>query len=352
MGYSTKSVLFNGTTQYGTAGDVLGLEFEYTDDFSASCWCKTSTGSGIMMSKMCTQPGGNNFYRGWAVNGNGTLYLRNRNSTGDVIVVGPTNSIVDGNWHHVAATWKGNVTPVAADVSIYIDGMLEVPNVITDALTATIIWSGAYFNVGARGGGDSFLDAYFDGTVDSAAVYDKTLSAAEVLWLYNVGNPPDLQDGSAPSNLVWWCRMGENGTPPVLDDEVGINNLTLVNSPTIEDDAPEQELYQSTYINPSSVVPLHTWQQDTFPQNEYDSFHESPDIPPLHTWQQTFGGSSSVTKKYKMRAQDSGASAPGFVTWVVSDSPDWAGAAYPGGIPTPVGPMVGGSAIVADHWEE
>jgi hypothetical protein len=54
---------------------------------------------------------------------------------------------------------------------------------------------------------------------------------------------------------------------------------------------------------------------------------------------------------YKMRARDSLADPPGYVTWIASGSPDYAGAGYYGGTPTPVGPMIAGSLYIADEWE-
>jgi len=59
-----------------------------------------------------------------------------------------------------------------------------------------------------------------------------------------------------------------------------------------------------------------------------------------------------TTRYFKMRAQDSGAAPPGYVTWTAMGTPDFAGTGYSGGTPTPVGPMVSGSAIVADEWTE
>lgn len=60
----------------------------------------------------------------------------------------------------------------------------------------------------------------------------------------------------------------------------------------------------------------------------------------------------TVTQYYKMRAQDDGVALPGYVTWIVTDDPDFAGAGFSGGTPTPVGSMIPGSAIVAAEWEE
>lgn len=63
-------------------------------------------------------------------------------------------------------------------------------------------------------------------------------------------------------------------------------------------------------------------------------------------------GGTIITKYFKMRARDDGVPAPGYVTWVVTDEPDFAGAGFSGGSPTPVGSMIAGSAAVVAEWEE
>lgn len=61
---------------------------------------------------------------------------------------------------------------------------------------------------------------------------------------------------------------------------------------------------------------------------------------------------SSERRYYKMRAQNSGVAAPGYVTWVTSDEPDFLGVGYWGGTPTPSDPPVSGSIVVASDWWE
>jgi hypothetical protein len=64
------------------------------------------------------------------------------------------------------------------------------------------------------------------------------------------------------------------------------------------------------------------------------------------------GGGSTITKYFKMRAQETGAVAPGYVTWIAQDAPDFLGSGYWTGTPTPAGAMVADSATVVDQWEE
>jgi len=42
-------------------------------------------------------------------------------------VVGSTD-IVDGQWHHVAATWENDGTPNVLDVQLYVDGVRQTGN--------------------------------------------------------------------------------------------------------------------------------------------------------------------------------------------------------------------------------
>lgn len=66
----------------------------------------------------------------------------------------------------------------------------------------------------------------------------------------------------------------------------------------------------------------------------------------------SIGGGAGLTYYYRMRAQDSGASPPGYVSWTVLTAPDFVGAGYSGGTPTPIGPFVPGSIVIAETWRE
>lgn len=332
MPYSVKSLLFDGVTEYVTMGDVLG--YEYTADFSVACWfkCTSSGAGGFCVSKQ--ESSGN--YRGFAMGiygGGGyvvSVHLRNTNPGNRIYVESTTNGLDDDAWHLLVVTWKGNVVPAAADLKIYLDGVLETPNNVVDTLSATIITT-APFNVGGRNN----ADAFWDGNLDDPAVYNVELSADEVWQIWNGGWPTDLNDVRMPSNLVsWWPIDGD--TFPTNTDNAGSNDGTMSGgmiAGDIVDDA----------TNP--------WAFD------YDGL--PPDFPGLDTpvWtapsmSTSFTGVGGIIRKYKMRAQDDGVALPGYVTWVATDDPDFAGAGFSGGTPTPVGSMIAGSATVVAEWEE
>ena len=226
MSFTTKSVLFGGTNEYVTMGDVLG--FEYTDPFSVSFWLKTTT-SGYLISKMDSAP------RGWGAyitaSSGIEFLLINTSATNLIDVFGPTG-LNDGRWHHVVWTTDGTT---AAGVTCYVDGSAVGTTTSSDTLSATIVSTGP-LNLASRTNGTGV----YAGDLDEVAVYDKELTSGEVTAIYNGGLPNDLSQLSSASNLVGWWRMGEGDTFPTLRDSgVAGTNLTCPDlSPSGNDGTP------------------------------------------------------------------------------------------------------------------
>jgi hypothetical protein len=244
VAYSTKSVLFNGTTQYGTAGDVFS--FEYTDDFSISCWVKTTDTGGYLVNKQDTTAN----YRGYglALNASGETDFVLRSGPGNYILVkSTTGGLNDGAWHHIVVTWSGDATPVAADVTLYVDGTPETPVVVQDTLSGTII-TAADLTVASRDGTEEFRA----GNLDEVAIYNKVLNAAEVLQIFNAGNPSNLLDAGAPTQLDAWWRMGEDASGVIIPDQTGIN-FPAQHPPNTDPNLTEA-LYLNSTIDPDSAT--------------------------------------------------------------------------------------------------
>lgn len=81
---------------------------------------------------------------------------------------------VDGDWHYLVGTWDGSVA------TLYIDGTFAT----SGNLTGTLVDRDQNFVIG---GNEGASDRYFDGYLDDVRVYDRTLSADEVLRLYQLG---------------------------------------------------------------------------------------------------------------------------------------------------------------------
>ena len=111
----------------------------------------------------------------------------------------------NGAWHHVACTWANDGTPDAADIKLYIDGVLETQFAATKNQTINTTAT-----IDALIGSDS-QSRYFAGVIDDARIYARALSASEIadlaaqtgadndatLWFYqNLGN-------AAPTSADW-----------------------------------------------------------------------------------------------------------------------------------------------------
>lgn len=93
---------------------------------------------------------------------------------GETICVDSTGTVVnDDVWHFIAATWDGSI------MKLYIDATLVSSTPRSGTLTSSI--NGVF--IGAESGGGY----YFNGLIDEPAIYDKALTAKEILQHYNNG---------------------------------------------------------------------------------------------------------------------------------------------------------------------
>jgi hypothetical protein len=80
-----------------------------------------------------------------------------------------------GAWHHVVVVYEPGV-----GATFYVDGVAAGTD---SSYTAAIIPNSANVQIGKWAKANS---RYFDGTIDEVVVYNKALSAAEVLNRYNI----------------------------------------------------------------------------------------------------------------------------------------------------------------------
>lgn len=86
-----------------------------------------------------------------------------------------TNSLNDNIWHHVVGTYDNS----SSTMRLYIDGVLDITLV---GPTTPIYPSDRNLNVGRWPGGGT---QYFNGNISNAKIYNRALTAAEVLQNYN-----------------------------------------------------------------------------------------------------------------------------------------------------------------------
>jgi hypothetical protein len=135
-----------------------------------------------------------------------------------------TSAEDDGAWHHyVVYLEHDDIT----NCKFYVDGVVQ--SVASTVATGS---GGAYstaLRIGVSGAN------YFDGLLDEFAVFDGELSAANIVLIFNGGNPADL----TPFSPEHWWRMGDSGTgSSAVEDVAGDENGALFNGPSYELDVP------------------------------------------------------------------------------------------------------------------
>lgn len=129
-----------------------------------------------------------------------------------------TQSIADGNWHHVAITYDHTATNKFA---MYIDGILEVSQNTTVAVNT----ASSPIYIGRRNDGTGI----FEGTIDELRIWNVARTATEISS--NMNNEFCM----ATTGLVAYYDFnqgiagGANPTETTLTDKAGTNNGTLAN---------------------------------------------------------------------------------------------------------------------------
>ncbi len=146
----------------------------------------------------------------WGVNSNSNKWTFLMNAAGRLRlevtggwVVG-TRLINDGQWHHVAASFSNDGTPTTLDVKLFVDG---TPEAITTSQSVAInTTSSGEVKIGA-----DVQNRYWKGQIDEVRVYNRALTAAEIL--------AQAQSGDTTS-LAWQRRyFGNEAVNWILDDD-------------------------------------------------------------------------------------------------------------------------------------
>jgi type IV pilus assembly protein PilA len=166
-GVANTAYSFDGVNDYIDAGASLLSPTDISQPYTLSVWIKTLSSAnpgGDMISQY--DGGGNRFafmFRSGYVN-----YWHAWNGGATI-----TANVNDNNWHHIVAVKINNLSE---GLKIYVDGLQNVSG--NDVL--------AFGNTNTKiGGGSSF----FNGSIDSTRIYNKALSADEVLNIYNAEKP-------------------------------------------------------------------------------------------------------------------------------------------------------------------
>jgi hypothetical protein len=192
-GNGNTATLVNGPIW--TSGEIAGaLSFDGVDDYvafasqhqstiSISAWVYAQATPGSLFPRIIDMPG----YvlllaESGAPNSNSmSLGFRSRRSSQDGVWNTPANSMAYNSWNHVAVVYDSSSTSNNAD--LYINGVKQTISKITSPQGTQTANEGAGI-IGNR----IPLNRGWEGLIDELRVYNRALSAAEIVSLYDQGN--------------------------------------------------------------------------------------------------------------------------------------------------------------------
>jgi hypothetical protein len=197
------------TRNFVSLGETASMSFGQTSDFTVAFWMKTDRVSGdpVVVGNKDWDSGGNT---GWLVGtqNDGRIewsYKRSTETRKDYdSTIG--NVLNNGRWAHVAVVWNIN-----GEALTYYDGFLVNQQPISPG-NGDVYAAGSSLNLGQDGFGD--YGSEWDGLLDEVALWNRALTADEVLALYGTGlQGSSFLDPAPPA--------------PTLDFSLGDGQLTL-----------------------------------------------------------------------------------------------------------------------------
>lgn len=140
-------------------------------------------------------------------NGNGPMPGGLRVEVNGGFIVSTTN-IVDGNWHHVAATFEDDGTPNVQDILLYVDGQLEIPSTSQSQSINTDTADGIDLRIG-----DDHSNRKWNGWIDDVRIYNYALTMEQIQEASTGSGAPKLPMGVKNSGddlvFTWESKFGK-----------------------------------------------------------------------------------------------------------------------------------------------
>lgn len=164
------------------------------------------------------------------------VLMRGGNFVGFVEVYTTASTFNDGNWHHVCATYNGNLQ--STGVHIWVDSVDEPLTTVQNSTLLSLL--NGSFNIGGYNDNPNPIS----GEMAQVSMYDSVLDAAAVAAIYNGAVPVDLSGlGSAADLLSWWPLGSEEG------DQDRPGTLVSMDSSNVSTTAPGGVLTRSFQFN-------------------------------------------------------------------------------------------------------
>jgi hypothetical protein len=232
-GITGQAIDFDGADDYVTVTDNAALDFNDTADFSLSVWFnrETSDTTDTIIAKRngtATTDQGYILYID-ASTDKVVFEVCDAVSACDEYQLASTSTFTSIGWNHVAVVWDQDA---AGTTKLYVNGVDD-----SAAATGTIgnigdLSTTLAFRIGAESDGGE----PFNGKIDEARLYNRTLAATEISNLSRLGAAKlAVQQGDLVSSglVSYWSFNGADISGTTATDRgSGANNGTLTNGPT------------------------------------------------------------------------------------------------------------------------
>lgn len=222
---------FDGVDQYINFGNVAALDFDSTDARTVTYWVRSSSPSwGTHLGKWS----GAATRVGWVTRGNGASgvprFEISNNYPTDSLVMDGASSVEDGDWHFVAWTYDGSLSP--SGVLLRVDGASSALTTTVDTLTGASA-NAFNVNVGATNFGAASL---YEGDIADVNVWASVLTPTQLDAIAALPRGTSL---SAYAPLLSTLPAGDT-YPTATDHGTGGNDGTMTNMDAgdITDDVP------------------------------------------------------------------------------------------------------------------
>jgi hypothetical protein len=201
---NTYSLDFDGVDDYLNLGRITAMEG--ATNFSFSMWVYPTSYTGVrrLFGKIASAT---DFFQANTTNEFGYIQWYIADGQTNYPKVQTSSRIDLNNWGLLTFVYDGSLSGNLNKAKIYINGTLASNTTTAYQMPSSISLDTTDFYVAQRGGNPSTPTA---GNIDEVSAYDYSLSASEVMDIYNGGVPTDLSLLATPP--LHWYRMGDNGS--------------------------------------------------------------------------------------------------------------------------------------------
>lgn len=212
------SILFDGINDSLEFGDVF--LFDRTNQWSWSMWVKPNNIAARYTLYSKTTNDANVYGWVWYIEATSGVIFTQVRTASTLRSFTFSLPVAAASWNHVAMTYDGGSN--LDGMRVYINGNVDTTPT-SQSLAGTLLVNQTSMLARRNTAFE------YPGNIDEFTVWDTALSPAHITELYNAGSPTDPTTHSQSGNLVNYYTMGDGDTFPVIGDNVGTDDGTMIN---------------------------------------------------------------------------------------------------------------------------